>query len=144
MAQDSAIVKSEVAPATDTPPIESVAATTETNEPVSSSESKAATGMGEQTGEDKVALSSLEQDRSQSGNDAITGPATENSFQVTGVIVLNVPDHTCNGVNADGTNLLVACTNALAIDRSACRRFAETRTWARSTGQFLAHLAPQV
>ena len=41
-------------------------------------------------------------------------------------------------------DLLRACKNALAIDRSACRRFAETRSWARSTEQFLAHLAPPV
>ena len=41
-------------------------------------------------------------------------------------------------------DLLRACTSALTIDGNACRRFAETRSWGRSTEQFLAHLAPQV
>ena len=46
-------------------------------------------------------------------NDPLVGPATEDSFQVTQVVVLNVPEHTCNGVVTvtDGANLLVACTN---------------------------------
>jgi glycosyltransferase involved in cell wall biosynthesis len=34
-----------------------------------------------------------------------------------------------------------ACLQALNLDRSACRRFAETRSWRRSTEQFLAFLA---
>ena len=45
-----------------------------------------------------------------SGNDAITGPATENTFQVTGVIVLNAPDHTCDG-DSDGTTVRFGCRN---------------------------------
>ena len=36
-----------------------------------------------------------------------------------------------------------ACHAALQLDRAACRRFAETRSWDRSTGQFLANLAPR-
>jgi glycosyltransferase involved in cell wall biosynthesis len=35
-----------------------------------------------------------------------------------------------------------ACHEALKLDRKNCRRFAETRSWARSTEQFAAHLAP--
>jgi glycosyltransferase involved in cell wall biosynthesis len=36
-----------------------------------------------------------------------------------------------------------ACLAALQIDRDACRCFAESRTWRRSTEQFLAQLARQ-
>lgn len=39
--------------------------------------------------------------------------------------------------------LSAACQRALAIDRAACRRFAEGRSWTRSTRQFVSHLAPQ-
>jgi hypothetical protein len=34
-----------------------------------------------------------------------------------------------------------ACMAALKIDRSACHRFAEGKSWRRSTEQFLALLA---
>ena len=34
-----------------------------------------------------------------------------------------------------------ACTAALTLDRAACRRFAESRSWEHSTAEFLSHLA---
>lgn len=39
-------------------------------------------------------------------------------------------------------NLQKACLEALKLDRKDCRRFAERRSWARSTEQFAGHLAP--
>lgn len=41
-------------------------------------------------------------------------------------------------------DLARACLAALEIDRSACRRFAESRTWRHSTEQFLSQLAQRV
>jgi len=40
-------------------------------------------------------------------------------------------------------DLGVACRRALGIDRKACRRYAESRSWAASTRQFAGYLAPQ-
>ena len=40
-------------------------------------------------------------------------------------------------------DLAAACKAALKLDRAACRRFAEARSWTRSTEQFAAHLAPR-
>ena len=40
-------------------------------------------------------------------------------------------------------DLASACNAALTLDRGACRRFAETRSWQRSTEQFVSHLAPK-
>ena len=42
------------------------------------------------------------------------------------------------------TDLATACRKALKMDRDGCRRFAERRSWARSTAQFLDHLSPQI
>ena len=42
------------------------------------------------------------------------------------------------------TDLAAACRKALAMDRDGCRRFAERRSWSRSTSQFANHLSPQV
>lgn len=33
-----------------------------------------------------------------------------------------------------------ACTSALALDRHQCRNFAESRSWARATSEFVSHL----
>ena len=40
-------------------------------------------------------------------------------------------------------DLAAAAQRALSIERSACRRFAEQRTWTHSTCQFAGHLAPR-
>ncbi len=40
-------------------------------------------------------------------------------------------------------DLAVACTGALELNRADCRRFAESRSWLRSTQQFVANLAPR-
>jgi glycosyltransferase involved in cell wall biosynthesis len=37
-------------------------------------------------------------------------------------------------------NLAKACERALELDGAACRRYAESRSWARSTEQFYSHL----
>ena len=42
------------------------------------------------------------------------------------------------------SNLGDACKRALHIDRDACRQFAESRSWAKSTAQFAAFLTPRV
>ncbi len=41
-------------------------------------------------------------------------------------------------------DLAVACRKALELDRDECRRFAEGRSWRRSTNQFASYLAPRV
>jgi glycosyltransferase involved in cell wall biosynthesis len=56
----------------------------------------------------------------------VTGPVDVVSQGVTGVL---------------DDDLERACLAALRIDRDACRRFAESRTWRHSTGQFLAQLS---
>jgi glycosyltransferase involved in cell wall biosynthesis len=40
-------------------------------------------------------------------------------------------------------DLAAACQRALSLDRAACRRYAESRSWTRSTRGFVSHLAPQ-
>ena len=40
-------------------------------------------------------------------------------------------------------NLARACERALTLDRNACRRHAEGRSWTHSTHQFIGNLAPQ-
>ncbi len=42
------------------------------------------------------------------------------------------------------TDLAAACRKALTMDRAGCRRFAEQRSWSRSTAQFVGHLSPQI
>lgn len=41
-------------------------------------------------------------------------------------------------------DLAAACRRALRLDGNACRRFAERRSWSRSTTQFVQHLSPQL
>lgn len=41
-------------------------------------------------------------------------------------------------------DLTEACLKALELDRADCRRFAESRSWRRSTTQFESYLAPRV
>ena len=41
-------------------------------------------------------------------------------------------------------DLTAACLKALTLDRADCQRFAEGRSWRRSTNQFQAYLAPRV
>ena len=41
-------------------------------------------------------------------------------------------------------DLKAACLAALSLDRDACRRYAETRSWRRATEQFESYLAPRV
>lgn len=58
----------------------------------------------------------------------VTGPIDVVSAGINGVL------------NHD---LGTACTQALGIDRDACRRSAESQTWAHTTRQFSASLAPR-
>jgi glycosyltransferase involved in cell wall biosynthesis len=60
------------------------------------------------------------------------------ALPVTGPI--DVVRHGETGILDD--DLQKACHAALELDRDACRRYAETRSWARSTEQFASHLAP--
>lgn len=41
-------------------------------------------------------------------------------------------------------DLKQACLQALTVDRAACRRYAEQRSWRTTTGQFLAQLAKRL
>ena len=41
-------------------------------------------------------------------------------------------------------DLKAACLSALSLDREACRRYAEKRSWRRATEQFESYLAPRV
>lgn len=50
-----------------------------------------------------------------------------------------VTDGTTGALDAD---LARACHRALGLDREACRRYAESRNWLRSTEQFVDWLAP--
>lgn len=61
------------------------------------------------------------------------------AYPVTGPIDVVRPGET--GVLDD--DLAGACTAALALDRAACRRYAESRGWEHSTAEFLSHLAPR-
>lgn len=60
------------------------------------------------------------------------------AFPVTGPV--DVVRHGVTGIL--GHDLKKACHDALALDRAACRSFAEQRSWARSTEQFVSHMAP--
>ncbi len=61
------------------------------------------------------------------------------AFPVTGPIDVVIDGET--GVLHE--DLKVAATEALSLDGSKCRKFAEARSWRRSTSQFAGHLAPQ-
>jgi glycosyltransferase involved in cell wall biosynthesis len=62
------------------------------------------------------------------------------AFPVTGPI--DVVRHGVTGIlNVD---LAKAARDALTLDPAACRAFAESRSWLRSTEQFVEHLAPAV
>lgn len=61
------------------------------------------------------------------------------AYPVTGPV--DVVKHGITGcLNAD---LGKACSGALKLKPEDCREYAETRTWARSTSQFVGHLAPR-
>jgi glycosyltransferase involved in cell wall biosynthesis len=50
-----------------------------------------------------------------------------------------------NGVTgALDADLGTACRTALGLDREACRRYAETRSWRRATAEFESYLAPRI
>jgi glycosyltransferase involved in cell wall biosynthesis len=55
---------------------------------------------------------------------------------------IDVVEHGVTG--ALDTDLGSACRAALGIDRGACRRYAETRSWRRSTAEFESYLAPRI
>lgn len=61
------------------------------------------------------------------------------AYPVTGPV--DVVRHGLTGALCN--NLQTACKIALLLDRNACRNFAESRGWNRSTKQFLSHLVPQ-
>ena len=61
------------------------------------------------------------------------------AYPVTGPVDVVQPGIT--GVLDD--DLERACTAALALDRAACRRYAESRGWEHSTAEFLSNLAPR-
>ena len=61
------------------------------------------------------------------------------AYPVTGPVDVVQPGVT--GVLDD--DLERACTAALALDRAACRRYAESRSWEHSTAEFLSNLAPR-
>ena len=60
------------------------------------------------------------------------------AFPVTGPIDVVRPGET--GILAN--DLKSACTRALELDPADCRRYAESRSWTRSTEQFVSNLAP--
>ena len=41
------------------------------------------------------------------------------------------------------TDLTVACSRALELNRQDCRQYAESRSWSRATRQFVSNLAPR-
>jgi glycosyltransferase involved in cell wall biosynthesis len=61
------------------------------------------------------------------------------AFPVTGPIDVVRPGET--GILDN--NLGSACERALELDPADCRRFAESRSWGRSTEQFVSNLAPR-
>ena len=65
------------------------------------------------------------------------------AFPVTGPNDVVLPGVRNGQTGALEDDLALACRRALELDRSICRAFAERRSWARSTTQFLGHLAPQ-
>jgi glycosyltransferase involved in cell wall biosynthesis len=62
------------------------------------------------------------------------------AFPVTGPI--DVVRHGVTGMLH--TDLSKACRKALKLEATECRKFAESRSWRRSTEQFAAHLEPVV
>jgi len=60
------------------------------------------------------------------------------AYPVNGPV--DVVEHGVNGILDN--DLATACQQALELDRTACRRHAEARSWRRSTEQFARHLAP--
>ncbi len=61
------------------------------------------------------------------------------AFPVTGPVDVVRP-----GVTGSlDDDLAAACSRALDLNRDDCRQFAETRSWRRSTNQFIANLAPR-
>jgi glycosyltransferase involved in cell wall biosynthesis len=60
------------------------------------------------------------------------------AYPVTGPI--DVVRHGLTGILSN--DLEKACHDALAIDRNACRAYAENHSWEHSTRQFVSHMAP--
>ena len=61
------------------------------------------------------------------------------AFPVTGPVDVVRPGVT-GSLDED---LAAACSRALDLNRDDCRQFAETRSWRRSTNQFISNLAPR-
>ena len=61
------------------------------------------------------------------------------AFPVTGPIDVVRPGET----GCLHSDLMTACSCALELNRWDCRQYAETRSWGRSTRQFVSHLAPR-
>ena len=61
------------------------------------------------------------------------------AFPVTGPVDVVRPGIT-GSLDED---LAAACSRALDLNRNDCRQFAETRSWRRSTNQFISNLAPR-
>jgi len=61
------------------------------------------------------------------------------AYPVTGPIDVVKPGLT-GSLNED---LMVACSSALELNRWDCRQYAESRSWQRSTRQFVGNLAPR-
>ena len=61
------------------------------------------------------------------------------AFPVTGPIDVVRPGET--GILDN--DLKLACERALDLDPTACRKYAESRSWTRSTEQFVSHLTPK-
>jgi hypothetical protein len=61
------------------------------------------------------------------------------AFPVTGTIDVVRPGET--GILDN--DLKRACEHALDLDPTACRQYAQSRSWTRSTEQFVSHLTPK-
>jgi len=90
-----------------------------------------------------------------SGADALVFPSPIDTFGLVmleamacGLPVAALPVTGPKDVVIEGTtgvldeDLARACHRALELDRAACRRYAESRSWQRSTEQFASWLAP--
>ena len=71
--------------------------------------------------------------------EAMAGGVPVAAFPVTGPIDVVQPGTT--GCLDD--DLTVACARALELNRWDCRQYAESRSWRRSTQQFIDNLAPR-
>ncbi|MEE4162171.1 MAG: glycosyltransferase family 1 protein [Woeseiaceae bacterium] len=91
------------------------------------------------------------------GGDVFVFPSRTDTFGLVmleamacGLPVAALPVEGPVDVVEDGTtgalhdDLELACRAALGLNRETCRRFAEARSWRRSTAQFEAYLAPRI